>query len=334
MTSTRPRPTGFGGTPISAPSLDDMRAAAERIAGVTLRTPLVPLRSYSGAQPDILLKPETLQPVTSFKIRGAYNWASSLTDEQRARDLSTVSAGNTAQAVAYAAHLVGASARSRLPDTTPKAKIDAIEAYGMEPILMPGDELFDWMLSAGWESEPHSFLHPWVEPLMVAGSATVGLEIFKDLPDVDTVFVSVGGGGLICGVGSALKALKPDVRIVAVQPEGCAPLSASLVAGEPVWIDPQPTLCDGLGVPLVTDEMWPLLREVVDETIEVSEEQVASAVRKLAMDNKLVVEGAGAASVAAALSTNISERGRSVCILSGGSIDGDKLAAIVGGRDD
>lgn len=242
-----------------------------------------------------------------------------------------MSAGNTAQAVAYAARLVGASARSRLPDTTPRAKIEAIKAYGMEPILMPGDELFDWMLSAGWEDETYTFLHPWVEPLMVAGSATVGLEIHEDLPDVNTVFVSVGGGGLICGVGSALKALNPDVRIVAVQPKACAPLQASLAAGAPVWVDAQPTLCDGLGVPLVTDEMWPLLRSVVDDTVTVSEDQVKDAIRRLALDNKLVVEGAGAASVAAAFAVPVSERGRSVCILSGGSIDGDKLASIVGG---
>ena len=308
-----------------------MRAAAERIRGVAVSTPLLSLRSYASAQPDILLKPETLQPVTSFKIRGAYNWASSLTDEQRSRGLSTVSAGNTAQAVAYAARLVGASARSRLPDTTPRAKIDAIEAYGMEPVLTPGDELFDWMLSAGWEDESYTFLHPWVEPLMVAGSATVGLEIHDDLPDVDTVFVSVGGGGLICGVGSALKALNPDVRIIAVQPEACAPLSASLAAGRPVWVDAQPTLCDGLGVPLVTDEMWPLLRSVVDDTVTVSEDQVKDAIRRLALDNKLVVEGAGAASVAAALAIPVGERGRSVCILSGGSIDADKLASIIAG---
>jgi threonine dehydratase len=325
------RRTGFGGTPISAPSLDDVRSAAARIKDVAVRTPLLPLRSYTGAELDILLKPETLQPVTSFKIRGAYNWASSLTEEQRARGLSTVSAGNTAQAVAHAARLVGASARSRLPDTTPKAKIEAIEAYGMEPILMPGDELFDWMLSAGWDDESYTFLHPWVEPLMVAGSATVGLEIHEDLPTVDTVFVSVGGGGLICGVGSALKALNPHVRIMAVQPEACAPLGASLAAGTPVWVDAQPTLCDGLGVPLVTDEMWPLLRTVVDDTVMVSEDQVKDAIRRLALDNKLVLEGAGAASVAAALAVPASERGRSVCVLSGGSIDGDKLAAIVGG---
>lgn len=307
-----------------------MRSATVRITGVAVRTPLVSLRSYTGATPDILLKPETLQPVTSFKIRGAYNWASSLTDEQRAQGLSTVSAGNTAQAVAYAARLVGASARSRLPDTTPQVKIDAIESYGMEPVLMPGDELFDWMLSAGWEDEPYTFLHPWVEPLMVAGSATVGLEIFEDLPNIETVFVSVGGGGLICGVGSALKALKPEIRVVAVQPEACAPVRASLAAGSPVWVDPEPTLCDGLGVPLVTDEMWPLLREVVDDTVTVSEEQVKDAIRRLALDNKLVVEGAGAASLAAALATPVEQRGRSVCVLSGGSIDGDKLAAIVG----
>ncbi|MCH8235486.1 MAG: pyridoxal-phosphate dependent enzyme [Chloroflexi bacterium] len=331
MNTGRPRRTGFGGTPVAAPSLDDVRAAAERIRGVAVRTPLVPLRSYSGAQPDILLKPETLQPVTSFKIRGAYNWASSLTDEELRRGLSTVSAGNTAQALGYAARLLGVLARSRLPDTTPRAKIEAIQAYGMEPVLMPGDELFDWMLSAGWEDEPYTFLHPWVEPLMIAGSGTVGLEIHEDQPDVDTVFVPVGGGGLICGVGSTIKALNPGVRIVAVQPEVCAPLRASLEAGAPVWVDAGPTLCDGLGVPLVTDEMWPLLREVVDDTVTVSEEQVRDAIRRLALDNKLVVEGAGAAALAAALATPVAERGLSVCVLSGGSIDGDKLAEIIGG---
>jgi len=327
----QPRRTKFGGTPIVAPSMDNVCAASERIRDVVVRTPLIPLRSYRGAEPDMLLKPETLQPVTSFKIRGAYNWASTLTDEERSRGLSTVSAGNTAQAVGYAARLVGASARSRLPDTTPRAKIDAITAYGMEPILMPGDELFDWMLSSGWENESYTFLHPWVEPLMVAGSATIGLEIHQDMPDVDTVFVSVGGGGLICGVGSVLKELNPSVRIIAVQPEACAPFRASLSAGAPVWVDPQPTLCDGLGVPLVTDEMWPLLRSIVDDTVTVSEGQVKDAIRRLALDNKLVVEGAGAASVAAALSMPLSQRGRSVCILSGGSIDGDKLASIVHG---
>ena len=201
----------------------------------------------------------------------------------------------------------------------------------MEPVLMPGDELFDWMLSAGWTNEPYTFLHPWVEPLMIAGSGTVGLEIHEDVPDVETVFVSVGGGGLICGVGSALKALKPGVRIVAVQPEACAPVRASLEAGAPVWVDAGPTLCDGLGVPLVTDEMWPLLRDTVDGTVTVSEDQVRDAIRRLALDNKLVVEGAGAASLAAALATPVEERGRSVCVLSGGSIDGEVLAAIVGG---
>ncbi|MDA1256773.1 MAG: pyridoxal-phosphate dependent enzyme [Chloroflexi bacterium] len=332
MTQSSARRTGFGGAPVVAPSLDDVRAAAERIHGVALRTPLVPLRSYSGTLSDILLKPEVLQPVTSFKIRGAYNWASSLSEEERTQGLSTVSAGNTAQALGYVAALLGVPARSRLPDTTPRSKIEAIEAYGMTPVLMPGDALFDWMLSVGWEDESYTFLHPWVEPLMIAGSGTVGLEIHEDLPDVDTVFVSVGGGGLISGVGSVLKSLKPGVRVVAVQPEACAPLRTSLEAGTPRWVDAAaPTLCDGLGVPLVTDEMWPLLREVVDATVTVSEVQVRDAIRRLALDNKLVVEGAGAATLAAALVTPVADRGVAVCVLSGGSIDADKLAQILAG---
>ena len=329
MIEDRSRPTGFGGAPVRAPSLVDVRSAAKRIQNIVTRTPLIPLRSYNAEPIDIFLKPETLQPVTSFKIRGAYNWASSLSEEQLSCGLSTVSAGNTAQAVAYAANLIGTSSRSRLPDTTPQAKIDAIRAYGMEPVLMPGDELFDWMLSAGWQQESYTFLHPWVEPLMIAGSATVGLEIFEDMPHVDTVFISVGGGGLACGIGSALKQLNPDIRVIAVQPAACAPLEASLSVGHPVWVTPEATLCDGLGVPLVTDEMWPLLQEVISETTTVSEDQVKHAIKRLALDNKLVVEGAGAATLAAAFSMPVSQRGRSVCVLSGGSIDSDKLASII-----
>lgn len=327
------RPTGFGGEPVAAPAIEEVRAAAARIADLVVRTPLLVMRPLEGGPEQVRLKPETLQPIGSFKVRGALNWALQLSEAERARGLATVSAGNTAQALGYAAWHLGVAARSRLPETTPEAKLEAIRGYGVEPVLMPGAQLFAWMLSAGWHDEPQTFLHPWVEPRMIAGSATVGLEIAEDWPDVETVYVPVGGGGLIGGVGAALRALCPDARIVGVQPEACAPLRETLAADAPRWVEQKPSLCDGLGVPLVTDEMFPLLREVVDETAIVTESEVAAAIRRLALSDKLVVEGGGAASVAAALKTPLLERGRTVCILSGASIDAAKLARILTQRD-
>ncbi len=325
------RPTGFGGDPVAAPSLDAIEEAARRLDGLVVRTPLVTLRARGEDDGGIHLKPEILQPITSFKVRGALNWALGLSPAERAAGLSTVSAGNTAQALGYAARHLGLAARSRLPETVPAAKLDAIRAFGVEPVTMPGAELFDWMLSAGWRDEPFTFLHPWVEAAMIAGSATVGLEIARDLPTVETIFIPVGGGGLAAGVGSAARQLLPNARIIGVQPAACAPLRASLEANAPRWVAQGASLCDGLGVPLVTDEMWPLLRSVIDDTVTVSEAQVEAAIRRLCLRDKLVVEGAGAAAVAAALATPRAERGESVCILSGASIDPGKLVGILGG---
>ena len=185
------------------------------------------------------------------------------------------------------------------------------------------------------DDQQYSTVHPWIPSMLVK---TNRFSILKDHlmmrycksvhKDFD-LFISVGGGGLACGIGSALKQLNPDIRVIAVQPAACAPLEASLSVGHPVWVTPEVTLCDGLGVPLVTDEMWPLLHEVISETVTVSEDEVKNAIKRLALDNKLVVEGAGAAALAAALSMPVSQRGRSVCVLSGGSIDGDKLASII-----
>lgn len=329
MTATEDRRTGWGGSPVERPSLEEYEAARARIAGVVIRTPVVPLHSYA-AESDIWLKPEVLQPVGSFKIRGVYNWATSLAPADRAAGLSTTSAGNTAQALGYAARRLGVPARSLVPEWLPKNKADSLAAYGVELVRVPFDELLDYMFEEGWRDEPYSYLNPWGQPELITGHGSAGLEILEDMDDVDTVFIPVGGGGLIAGVGGALKAARPDVKVVAVQAAANPAFRAALDAGRSVWIEWQDTICEGASVPIIVDEMLPLLRSVSDDLVLVEEEEVIDAIRLLATRNKLVAEGAGAAAVAAALKTDPSERGRTVCIVSGGSIDAELLAEIIG----
>lgn len=319
------RPTGWGGEPVAAPELTEVRAAAQWLQGRIVRTPLLPLRG--AAREDVFVKPETLQHIGSYKIRGALNWARGLTDEQRARGLSTCSAGNTAQALGAAAQHYRVPARSMLPDTVPANKLEAIESYGVEPVRMPLEQLILYMLEERWRDDTYCYLNPWGDPRMVAGSGTIALEILEDLPEVDTMFVPVGGGGLAAGLGSTLKELRPSVRIVGVQAAASPALHAAFEAGGPVWVQAQATICEGAAVPVVVDEMYPLLRDVVDEVVLVGEDEARAAIRHLALQNKLVVEGAGAISVAALLAREPGADGRAVCILSGGSISAERLRA-------
>jgi len=312
---------------LSLPTLDAFQEARQRISSVARHTPLVPAHERFAA-PDVYLKLETMQPVGSFKIRGIYNAVCVLSDAERAKGVSTVSAGNTAQALAWAATRFGVPSRSLMPDTAPKTKIDAVRAYGGEPVLVPVAEVFRFLKEHRWESEPYTFIHPWTNTDVLTGHGSLGLEILEDLPDVDSVFIPVGGGGLLTGVGAALKTKKPELRIFAVEPEGCPALHESLKAGRPVNV-PCQTLCDGVAVPYITDEMFPRLRALVDEARLVSEERVRAVIRALALDNKLVVEGSGALALAAALAEAPAERGRAVCIVTGGSIDAGKLASIL-----
>jgi len=320
--------TGWGGEPVSPPDLSEIKAAAKRLEGIIVRTPLVPLHRYD-AKVDILLKPEMLQPIGSFKVRGVYNWAACLSEAERENGLSTISAGNTALALGYAARRFDVMARSFLPDSVPDARVTAIQSYGMDAVKLPRDDLFRYIFESLWKKEPYCFLNPWADPNMIAGSGTIGLEIFDDLKTVDTIYIPIGGGGLVSGAGSALKTLKPSIRIVGVQSESCPALQTSLDAGGPVWINTRPTICHGTTVPFVVDEMFPLIKQVVDDVVLVSEDAVKSVIKRLAMGNKMVVEGSGALSVAAALAEPPEKRGQTVCILSGGSIDPEELAEIV-----
>ncbi len=310
------------------PTIATIKQAAQRLRDVVIHTPLVPLHSFD-TQTDILLKLETLQVVTSFKIRGIFNAVAVLSPEERANGLSTVSAGNTAQALAWTGRYFNVPARSLMPDSAPATKIEAVRRYGGEPILVPTAEVFRFLKEHAWEREPYAFIHPWTNRNVMAGHGTIGLEIFDDLPEVDTVYVPVGGGGLIGGVAGALKALKPSVRVVAVEPEGCAALHESMRIGRAAGIDCH-TMCDGVAVPYMTEEVFSIIRDLIDEVALVSEATVKATIRRLALQNRLIVEGSAALPVAAALATPRARRGVTVCVVTGGSIDTDKLLAILG----
>lgn len=312
---------------VERPSRSELEAAADRIRDVVVHTPLVPLHAH-GPDLRILLKPEILQPAGSFKIRGIYHAVLRLGDEQRRSGLSTVSAGNTAKALAWCGHRFGVSARSLMPDTAPAAKVEAVRALGGTPVLVPTAEVFRFLREHGWVSEPYAFIHPWTNRDVILGHGSLGLEVLVDCPEVDTVYVPVGGGGLFAGVASAIKSARPSTRVVAVEPEGCASLHAAIRAGEPVTVECH-TMCDGVAVPYVTEEMFPLLRDLADDVVLVSEDEVRSAIRMLAAANHLIAEGAGALATAAALKSPPDERGTTVCLVTGGSIDLSKLAEIL-----
>ena len=313
---------------IARPTKAEVERAAELLEGVALRTPLLP---FGPREDGLWLKPEVLQPGGSFKVRGVHHAVARFAQDARARGVSTVSAGNTAKALAWSARRFGVPARSVMPDTAPRTKIEAVRALGGEPILVPTPEVFAFLKEHRWEDEPYAFVHPWTSRDVMIGHGTLGLEIAADLPDVGTVYVPVGGGGLLGGVGSALKAALPGVRVVAVEPAGCPALHAALEAGQPVEVACD-TMCDGVAVPYVTDEMFPLLADLVDDCVLVGEDAVRDAIRRLAREAHLVAEGSGALALAAALSTPRSERGAAVCLVTGGSIDPARFAAILDGE--
>lgn len=325
----RPHPS-WGGEPVSRPTLEAIEAAANLIEGVVARTPTVP---YIGNAKGIRLKLETLQPIGSFKLRGVYNWATRLPEFNRTKGICTTSAGNTAQALGFVARHYNVPSKTLLPETVPNAKLQAITSYGVEPVKVSVDELFAYMLEEKWRSEPYCYLNPWGEPDMIAGTGSLGLEILEQVPEVESVFVSVGGGGLAAGVGSAIKSCNASVRVIAVQPEGCPSLQASFAAGKGTWISPTYTICDGTKVPLIVEEMYPLLREVVDKIVVVPETRVREAMRSLALRNKVVAEGSGALALAGALHTDFGYRGVSVCVVSGGSVSPALLAEVIQEED-
>jgi threonine dehydratase len=308
-----------------------VRAARQRIAGSALRTPLIRYDS-DGGEPEIYLKLENLQPIGSFKLRGALNRMLATPRAQLAGGVYTASAGNMAQGVAWAARAFGITARVIVPDSAPRAKLDAIGRLGAEVIRVPYEEWWAAMRDHGRAGVPGTFVHPFADRDVMAGNGTIALEILEDVPDVDAIFVPWGGGGLACGIAAAARPLRPDLRVFACEVAGAAPLSASLAAGEAVVVENQRTFIDGIGGRGVFPEIWPLARELIADALTVDADQVADAVRLLARRARVVSEGAGAAALAAARVTTVTRGIRKVaCIVSGGNIDAQVLATILSG---
>jgi threonine dehydratase len=319
--------------PIAVPPrqihLSAVRDAAEHVYRAAVRTPLVrvDLSDLGGPLGEIYLKLEVLQPIGSFKIRGAFNVLRQLTPAQLKDGVWTVSAGNAAQGVAYAARLLGASCSVMVMDTAPDTKIRAIERLGAEIVRASYDECWRTVIEHGSPRMRGLFVHPFDDDRFIAGNGTVGLEIVEDLPDVDAIVAPLGGGGLLSGIAAAAAELAPHARIFAAEPETAAPLSASLAAGRPQFFDAwQASFVDGAGGRSVLETMWPLLR-TISGSIVVSLDDVARAMRLVADRAHVIAEGAAGCAVAAALAGQAG-RGKIVAVVSGGNIDLAKFASL------
>ena len=310
--------------------LEQIRAARERIAGAAIRTPLVRL-NVDDAPAEIFLKLENLQPIGSFKLRGATNAIALAPPDRLARGVWTASAGNMAQGVAWQARRLGLKCTVVAPDHAPQTKLAAIDRLGARVIQAPFAEWFEILRTHSFPGMDGFFVHPVSDAAVMAGNGTIGLEILEDLPAVDAIVIPYGGGGLSCGIGSAVRALKPGTRLYAGEVDTAAPLAASLAAGEPVSVTRAPSFVDGIGGLFVMPELWPLARRLLDGALVMTIPEVTSAVRLLVERNRVVAEGAGATSVAAALAGKAGP-GKVVCVVSGGNIDTQTLATILRGE--
>ncbi len=310
-------------------ALTEIEAARDRITGAAVRTPLVRL-PVDGAPADIYLKLENLQPIGSFKIRGATNAVLLAPPGDRAKGLVTASAGNMAQGVAWAARTLGVPATIAVPEHAPEAKLAAIARLGGRVLKLPYDDWWNVIVTSHVAGAEGLFVHPVQDPGVMAGNGTIGLEILEDLPGPDAVVIPYGGGGLTVGIASAIKALRPETKVFTAEPETGAALAAAMAAGHPVDVDYSASFVDGSGSRRVLDSMWSLVSPLVDGALTVSIAEVAAAVRLLAERTRVIAEGAGALALAAALSGRAGS-GTVVCIVSGGNINLGKLAEILTG---
>jgi len=326
---------------LAPPTLDEIRAARERIAGKAVRTPLLRLPPLAG-EPEIWLKLETLQPIGSFKIRGAANALAQAPSAALARGVYTASAGNMAQGVAWCARAAGLACTVVVPDTAPRAKLDAVERLGARIVAVPFERWWRVLVERRFEGLEGHFVHPVSDPAVIAGNATIGLEILEDLPGAAAVFVPYGGGGLSSGIASALRTADSAAPVFACEVETAAPFMTSLAAGAARAITYRPSFVDGIGAGSVLEEMWPLVSTLLAGSCVVSLEEVGAAIRALVARARVVAEGAGGSSLAAALAGRPAVRlggapvplpdGPRVCVISGGNIDAARLAAVLEGR--
>jgi threonine dehydratase len=272
-----------------------------------------------------LLKLECLQPTGSFKVRGFFAAALALDRDKLRKGLITVSAGNAAQACAYVAQTLGVPCRVFMFDTAPPPKLQGVKRWGATPVLMPRDRILEWMAAEGWTDEPETFIHPFAEPEVLAGHGGLGLELLEDVPDLARVLVPVGGGGLIAGIASAIKGVRPGVEVVGVQSDGYRSWTRSFEAGRPVSIKPD-TIADGTSAP-VDSRMYALLEQCVDRWLTVPEPRLRTAIPELASGAKVVAEGAGALAYAAL--EQLEPGPSTVAVVSGGNIDPALLASLL-----
>jgi threonine dehydratase len=309
--------------------LAEIERARERIAGAAVRTPLV--RLHVDAPAEIWLKLENLQPIGSFKIRGATNAIRAASPDDLAGGVVTASAGNMAQGVAWAAREAGVPATIVVPDHAPQTKLDAIERLGGQIVKVPYEQWWQAIEESRFEGAEGLFVHPVQDELVMAGNGTIGLELLEDLPNLDTVLVPFGGGGLSSGIASAVKQLRPDAQVFVCEPETAAAVSAALAAGGPVEIEYTPSFVDGAGARTALPLMWPIVSEVIDGAHVATLDETAAAIRLLAERVRVIAEGAGALAAAVALSGRAGG-GTIACIVSGGNIDVSTLTRILGGE--
>jgi len=309
--------------------LADVREARKRIAGTILRTPLVRL-DLGLDFPDIRLKLENLQPINAYKLRGAANAVALLSESERRRGVWTISAGNAGQGVAYAARQAGVPCTVVVIETAPESKIERMRALGASLIPVPWEVAWKALEERSFPGVEGTFVHPFDDHNFIAGHATMGLEIFEDAPDTAAVIAAIGGGGLITGVGSALKALNPEIKVWGAEPETAAPAALSFAMGSPqVFKDWKPSFVDGAGGQSLFPRMWERMKQVVDGYIVVSLDETKNAMRLMAEKTRVIAEAAGALSVAAAL-TGKAGQGPIVAIVSGGNVDLKKFCEIIG----
>ncbi len=317
--------------PVRPIQLSEIEQARKRIARTIVRTPLVRLE-LGPDFPDIRLKLENLQPINAYKLRGAANAVALLSPQERQRGVWTVSAGNAGQGVAYAARQAGVPCTVVAIETAPKSKLQRMEALGAKLILVPYHVAWETLEARSFHGVQGTFIHPFDDDNFIAGHATMGLEILEDAPDTAAVIASIGGGGLITGVGSAIKALKPDTKIFGVEPETAAPAALSFKMGSPqLFKDWKASFVDGAGGQSMFPRMWDRLKPIVDDYFVVSLEETKKAMRLMAEKTRVISEGAGALPLAAALSGKAG-KGPIVAIVSGGNIDLDKFCELVGAR--
>jgi threonine dehydratase len=315
--------------PVRSIQLSEIEQARERIAKTTVRTPLIRLE-LGPDFPDIRLKLENLQPINAYKLRGAANAVALLPDSERKRGVWTISAGNAGQGVAYAARQAGVPCAVVVIETAPKSKLDRMRALGAKLIPVSYDVAWKTLDERSFPGAEGTFIHPFDDDNFIAGHGTMGLEILEDVPDVAAVVASIGGGGLITGVGTAIKALKPETKMFGVEPETAAPSALSFKMGSPqVFKDWKASFVDGAGGQSTFPRMWERMKPIVDDYFVVSLEETRKAMRLMAEKTRVISEGAGALPLAAVLSGKAG-KGPIVAVVSGGNIDLNKFCELIG----